>query len=105
MLSIPIHPEDRRLLGMRWEGIIFIDAALPFGLTLPPKIFTAIADALELMVEQEALCSIMHYLDDFLLVGTLEGHDCAQSLHTFLTTCDHLRYRLHGRSGRAHQQS
>ena len=32
----------------------------------------------------------MHYLDDFLLMGTPDGQDCAQSLDTFLTTCDSL---------------
>ena len=44
---IPIHPEDRWLLGMCWEGKYNIDTALalPFGLHLAPKIFSAVADA------------------------------------------------------------
>ena len=87
---LPVHPDDCGLLGMRWEGMLFVDAALPFGLRSAPKIFTAVADALEWIVEQEGVCSIMHYLDDFLLVGTPDGQDCAMSLDTFLTTCDRL---------------
>ena len=30
--DIPVHPEDRYLLGMKWQGNYFIDMALPFGL-------------------------------------------------------------------------
>lgn len=43
--TIPVHPEDRALLGMRWEDNLFVDAALPFSLRSAPKIFTAVADA------------------------------------------------------------
>ena len=37
--NIPIHPSDRHLLGMEWEGSCFIDTVLPFGLRSAPKIF------------------------------------------------------------------
>jgi len=30
--AIPVHPADCDLLGMVWQGKLFIDAALPFGL-------------------------------------------------------------------------
>ena len=45
--NVPVHPEDRKLLGMQWQGKVYIDTALPFGLRSAPKIFTAISDALE----------------------------------------------------------
>ena len=44
---IPVHPDDRLLLGMVWQGNLFVDAALPFGLRSAPWIFTAVADVLE----------------------------------------------------------
>ena len=44
---VPVHPDDRPLLGMRWNGSLYVDTALPFGLRSAPKLFTAIADALE----------------------------------------------------------
>ena len=29
---VPVHPDNRALLGMRWEGgVIYIDTRLPFG--------------------------------------------------------------------------
>ena len=39
--NIPIHPADQVLMGMMWEGGLFIDTALPFGLQSAPKIFNA----------------------------------------------------------------
>ncbi len=36
---VPVHPGDRWLLGMRWQGQLFIDTALPFGLRSAPKPF------------------------------------------------------------------
>ena len=30
--NVPVHPEDRWLLGMQWQEAPFIDTALPFGL-------------------------------------------------------------------------
>ena len=44
---LPIHPDDRWLLGMRWEDALFVDTELPFGLRSSPKIFTGVVDALE----------------------------------------------------------
>ena len=44
--NIPVHPGDRPLLAMQWQGKKFVDATLPFGLRSAPLIFTAVADAL-----------------------------------------------------------
>ena len=44
---IPVHPDDRHLLGMQWSGRIYVDCVLPFGLRSAPKIFNAVADALQ----------------------------------------------------------
>lgn len=40
---VPVHPSDRPLLGMRWEGREYIASALPFGLRSAPKIFNLLA--------------------------------------------------------------
>ena len=29
---IPVHPQDRVLQGVRWEGAVYVDPMLPFGL-------------------------------------------------------------------------
>ena len=38
---VPVHPDDRLLLGMRWKGEVFVDSALPFGLRSAPKVFNS----------------------------------------------------------------
>ena len=43
---VPVHPSDWHLLGMQWQGQVYLDTALPFGLRSAPKIFSALADGL-----------------------------------------------------------
>ena len=45
--NVPVHPDDRWLLGMEWQGATFVDGILPFGLRSAPLLFTALGDALE----------------------------------------------------------
>ena len=63
--NIPIHPDDIWLLGMVWDGALFIDTALPFGLRSAPKIFNAVADTVEWIVKEAGVSMVFHYLDDF----------------------------------------
>ena len=44
--NIPVHPEDRYLLRMKWQGNYFIDMALPFGLRAATFNFSSVADLL-----------------------------------------------------------
>ena len=67
--NIPVHPDDRWLLGMSWQGGIYIDTVLPFGLCSAPKIFNAVTDALEWVVRERGVSQIHHYLDDFIILG------------------------------------
>jgi len=66
---VPVHSEDRWLLGMQWQGRVYVDTCLPFGLQSAPIIFTAIADALEWIVKAHRVRILCHYLDDFIPVG------------------------------------
>ena len=82
---VPVHPEDRSLLGMRWDGALYVDAALPFGLRSAPKIFSAMADALEWRLKYEGVETIFHYLDDFLIVAPPGSSRCAENLDKLLS--------------------
>ena len=77
---IPVCPYDRKWLGMRWDDKIFVDGMLPFGLRSAPKIFNAVADALEWMVAREGVEHIYHYLDDFAVIGPPDSPCCQQAL-------------------------
>ena len=78
---VPVHPEDRWLLGMQFKGATYMDTVLPFGLRSAPKIFNAVADALNWACQREGVRNSLHYLDDFLLIGSLQSHECALPLH------------------------
>ena len=66
---IPIHPQDQPLLGVLWENSIYIDRALPFDLRSAPKIFSAVADAIQWILASKGLSNSLHYLDDFILIA------------------------------------
>ncbi len=87
---VPVHPDDRWLLGMSWDKQLFVDTQLSFGLRSAPRIFTALADAAEWIVRQEGVSTIMHYLDDFLLIGAPASVECDAHLSILLTTFDRL---------------
>ena len=64
--QIPVHPEDHYLLGLSWEGSVYVDRALPFGLRSAPKIFTAVADMIAWAFHTAGIQDQIHYFDDFL---------------------------------------
>jgi len=84
---IPVHPTDRHLLGMRWRRQVYIDTCLPFGLRSAPKLFNILADLVSWIAVQHGISCILHYLDDFLLVGPPQSLICQQNLETFLGLC------------------
>ena len=81
---VPVHPDDRWLMGMLWEGSLFIDIALPFGLRSAPMIFTALADAAEWIVRQRGVEFVIHYLDDFLIVTSADTNQGEHALRILL---------------------
>ena len=87
---VPVHPTDRCLLGMIWNGQLYVDTALPFGLRSAPKIFTAVADALQFIMQKHGVHRIMHYLDDFLLFGAPGTEQCCQALQLAMDCCTRL---------------
>ena len=83
---VPVHPDDRPLLEMAWKEKLYVDTALPFGLRSAPKIFNALADALQWALEQEGT-EVIHYLDDFLIIGPPDGQECEAALKRALERC------------------
>ncbi len=82
--NVPVHPDDRQLMGMWWRDALFVDTVLPFGLRSAPKIFTAVADAVEWIARDEGVRVSLHYLDDFLVMGAPGTDECAVARDTLL---------------------
>ena len=70
---IPIH---QHLLAVTWENE---DRALPFGLCSAPLISTAVADASAWVLHCQGIRFLLHYLDDFLFVGTPSSQEAEQA--------------------------
>ena len=87
---VPVHPHDRPLLAMQWQGNVYIDTALPFGLRSAQKLFNAVADALEWCAKKNGAQLIWHYLDDFIMVGRAGTGECGFSNSVFHHVCGRL---------------
>ena len=75
---------------MMWEGALYIDTVLPFGLRSAPKIFNAVADTVEWIIHQQGVSTIFHYLDDFLIVGNPHTRDCTVQLSVLRAVFENL---------------
>ena len=65
---IPVHPDDRTLLGVQWQGRVYIDPIRsPLSSGLPQT--SAVADALQWYLRLKGIPHIEHYLDDFIIVA------------------------------------
>ena len=87
---VPIHPDDRPLLGMLWKRQLYVDTCLPFGLRSAPRIFTALADMLEWGVKEQGVSHLFHYLDDYITIGSAESEECKENAAALLATCSRL---------------
>ena len=85
--NVPVHMDDRPLLGMRWQGKVYVDTVLPFGLRSAPKIFSSLADALEWILLQNGVSMSLHYLDDFLTAGAADTNECRENLARICEVC------------------
>ncbi len=88
--NVPVHKDDRWLMAMLWRGSVFVDLALPFGLRSAPKIFTAVADAVEWITRRKGAEFVIHYLDDFLVMEAPETEDCSVALSKLLNMFEDL---------------
>ena len=88
--TVPVHPDDRWLLGMQWRGSVYVDKVLPFGLRSAPKIYNAIADAQMWIFKHLDRVEVIHYLDDFLDFGAPGSSQCEQALTRSLARCQFL---------------
>ena len=87
---IPVHPQDRHLLDMQFDGKLYVDTALPVGLRSAPKIFSALANKLLWIMTHHDIHSALHYLDDYIFIGNPETSECADALKLALLLCEQL---------------
>ena len=86
--NIPVAPEDKPLLGLKWNGRTYVDQVLPFGLRSAPMIFSAIADGLLWIMKKKGASWAIHYIDDFLTIGAPFSEECRKNTITMQSVCD-----------------
>ena len=85
--TVPVHPDDRHLLGMQWRGHIYVDKVLPFGLRSAPKPYNVVADGLLWILVTHDDVEGIHYLDDYMLFGVPGSPQCGDALCKALARC------------------
>ena len=86
---LPVREEERRFLGMFWQGN-YVDLAFPFGVSRVPNIFNRAGDLLQwILGEYENVCKddIQHYNDDFLVERPPNSNSCELGLDICLCIC------------------
>jgi len=62
--------EDWHLLVFQWNGHAYVETILSFGFRLAPFLFTKTVDTLLWIMKQNGVSWAIHYVDDFLMIGT-----------------------------------
>ena len=87
---LPVHPSDRHLLAMQWTKGIYIDTCLPFGLRSVPKLCNILADFLSWILDQKGTVPTIHYLNDFLMMGSTKSLTYYRNLEIMMEASEQL---------------
>ena len=67
--NIPLSSQVQWLLGFQWEGQLYMERCLPFGLATAPFIFNLFAEGFHWILQSWLGWDLLsHYLDDFISV-------------------------------------
>ncbi|XP_032231780.2 uncharacterized protein LOC116614660 [Nematostella vectensis] len=87
---IPIDPKDYPLLGFKWRDSYYYDRCMPMGCSSSCKTFETFSTAVEWIARHKLhIHSILHLLDDFLIIAPTEDL-CRAQLQLFLDLCHYL---------------
>ena len=89
---LPVSPLDFVQLGIKFNGSYYIDKCMPFGCAIACATFEKFATFIEWAVSRQlnrVHHGILHYLDDFLFVGSSFDR-CQEILRIFHSVCTDL---------------
>src|SRR5947207_345982 len=93
---VPVSPFDQWLLMYEWDGRIYVELFLPFGLRTAPIIFNLFSEAIHWIMQLKGY-DICHYIDDFLLVLTPEPEKVQVAANDFSETCETMGFAIEQR--------
>jgi len=92
---IPISPLDYWLFLFEWNGKLYVDIFLPFGLRTSPFLFNLFSEGLHWILEWVFGRDLVHYLDDFFLVNDPDP-EFFSSLVSYLGLIENIKKRKDG---------
>ena len=97
---IPVSPFDQWLLMYEWNGKVYYELFLPFGLRTAPIIFNLFSEAIH-WIMMSLGWKLCHYMDDFLLVLPPQiGCDAPKAAAEFLHTCESVGFAIEEKKNR-----
>ena len=90
---VPVSPYDQWLLMYEWNGKIYVELFLPFGLRTAPLIFNLFREAIQWVMQLKGY-NLCHYIDDFLLIlppGPTMVHTAAKD---FSEVCETIGFMI-----------
>jgi hypothetical protein len=85
---LPVCPEDFCLLGLKHSVLYYIDKCLPMGCSLSCSLFEKFSTFLHWELSRRSnLGSIIHYLDDFMFIGSASSLECKDLMGHFEVLC------------------
>lgn len=85
---LPISPADFDLLGIKFQEQYYFDKMLPMGASISCALWEKFATVLHWITQQESGNeNILHYLDDFLFVESVDTFSVGETLHVFEKIC------------------
>ena len=86
--NVPVAPEDKHLFGLYWNGTVYTNQVLPFGLRPAPLIFSAFVDGLLWIMLKQGVSWAIHYIDDFLTTGLPGTDQCLCNMTIMQRMCE-----------------
>ena len=82
---LPVSLSEIDQLGFMFDGMFYVDKAMPFGCSISCQTWELFATFLEFCVRRASPCgSLLHYLDDFLFGGKKDTNDCTFIMSVFM---------------------
>ena len=88
--NVPMRYQDLNLLGIKVQGKVYIDCALPFWVSISCAIFEDISTLIHWIIEKRAGQKFIHYLDDFFTVNRY-SHICGQTMNVLKHVCQEIQ--------------
>ena len=73
---VPVRRQDWELPGLHWDNHYFVDTCLPFDCRSSPFLFNQFATTLHWILTNIYKLQLIHYLDDFFIVGEPQSDQC-----------------------------